>query len=379
MTMRSTKIFVLFAALGVAAWLLPREATAQEGSVSYQQFYDDLSPYGVWVEYPNYGYVWIPNGVSGFSPYATAGHWVLTDDGWTWVSDYPWGWAAFHYGRWDYDNGYGWFWVPGDEWGPAWVSWRRSPGYYGWAPLRPGVSISVTFGGGYHERNESWIFVREGDITRSDISRHYINRDRNVTIINNSTVIINTRRDDAHHVTYITGPERDDVQRATHATVTPVAIRESNQPGQHLSNGTMQLYRPQVQKSNGNGQSPAPSKVTKLNEVKPASEKIAANRQERPRTVNPPEKNQPQPAPNVHSSEAKPTEQQPRTVNPPTKSQRSQPRSAGPSVSKRKAQQPHMVKSPAKSQPPRPRKIAPPQKISRPEPSHPNPPERKEK
>src|SRR5208283_3384943 len=278
-TMRSSKIFVLFAALCTAAWLLPLKATAQQVSVSYQQFYDDLSPYGMWVEYPNYGYVWIPNGVPGFSPYATAGHWVLTDDGWTWVSDYPWGWAAFHYGRWDYDNGYGWFWVPGDEWGPAWVSWRRSPGYYGWAPLRPGVSISVTFGGGYQERNESWIFVRDRDITRSDVSQHYINRNRNVTIINNSTVIVNTRKDDGRNVTYVTGPDRSDVQKVTHTSVKVVAIRETNQPGQHLSNGAMQIYRPQVQRSGGNGQNPAPSKVTKLSDVKPVSEKITVNRQ----------------------------------------------------------------------------------------------------
>ena len=110
--MRSSKILVLFASLSAAVWFVPCKTSAQEGSVSYQRFYDDLSPYGAWVEYPNYGYVWIPNAISGFSPYATGGHWVLTDEGWTWDSDYPWGWAAFHYGRWDYDNAYGWFWIP---------------------------------------------------------------------------------------------------------------------------------------------------------------------------------------------------------------------------------------------------------------------------
>jgi hypothetical protein len=407
-TMRSSKIFVLFAALFAAAWLLPREATAQDVSVSYQRFYDDLSPYGTWVEYPNYGYVWIPSGVPGFSPYATGGHWVLTDDGWTWDSDYPWGWAAFHYGRWDYDNDYGWFWVPDDEWGPAWVSWRRSPGYYGWAPLRPGISVSVAFGGDYHEQNERWIFVRDRDITRHDVSRHYVNRSRNVTIINNSTVIVNTRRDDKRNVTYISGPDRSDVQKVTHTTVKPVAIRETDQPGRHQNNGELQIYRPKIQKSSGNGQSPAPTKVMKLNEVKPASGKIAGNRQEQPRPVNPPAKIQPQPAPNVHSSESTVTGQQPRTVNPPPKSQPSQPRSVSPSVNKRMAQQPgtvnpppksqpsqprsaspsvnnrhaqqpSMVKSPAKSQPPRPRNVAPPKKTVKPQPSNPNPPERKEK
>jgi len=44
----------------------------------------------------------------------------MTDDGMTWVSDYNWGWAPFHYGRWDYNDSYGWFWIPDNEWGPAW-------------------------------------------------------------------------------------------------------------------------------------------------------------------------------------------------------------------------------------------------------------------
>ena len=47
------------------------------------------------------------------------------------------GWVAFHYGRWINTDAYGWAWVPGNEWGPAWVDWRRSDEYAGWAPLPP--------------------------------------------------------------------------------------------------------------------------------------------------------------------------------------------------------------------------------------------------
>jgi hypothetical protein len=39
--------------------------------VSYQSFYDQLSPYGNWVNYPGYGYVWSPNAGPDFQPYAT--------------------------------------------------------------------------------------------------------------------------------------------------------------------------------------------------------------------------------------------------------------------------------------------------------------------
>jgi len=362
--MRSSKIFVLCAALSAAAWFLPRETMAQEGSVSYQRFYNDLSPYGAWVEYPNYGYVWIPNGIRGFSPYATAGHWVLTDDGWTWYSDYPWGWAAFHYGRWDYDNTYGWFWIPDNEWGPAWVSWRRSPGYYGWAPLRPGISIDVAIGSEYHESNERWVFVRERDFMRPDLGGRYLNRSRNVTIINNSTVIVNTQRDERRNVRYIAGPERGEVQRVTHTTVVPVAIRETAQPGQHLSRGEIGIYRPQVQRSSGSGQTPAPSKVMKLNEVRPSTGKIAATHQEQPRVANPDAGIQSQPVRKSPAPENKAVRQQPRPMNPAITNQSPKPRDMTPPKQRVKAQQ---VRRPA-----------PPNKI-RVQAPRPNPPEQKEK
>ena len=348
--MRSLKIFALLVALNTSAWMIPSAACAQQASMSFQIFYDQLSPYGMWVDYPNYGYVWIPNGDPGFSPYETAGHWVFTDDGWTWVSDYPWGWATFHYGRWDYDNVYGWFWVPDDKWGPAWVSWRSSPGYYGWAPLRPGISASMAFGSGYHEPNQRWIFVRDRDIARSDIGSHYINRTNNATIINSPMVIVNTRKDATRKATYIAGPNRDDVQKVTHTTVNSVTIRETNQPGSHLSNGELQVYRPQVQKTNGNGQAPVPSKVMKLNDVRPASERNAGNQPTQPRTVNPPNKTQPLQAQVVLPSDSKGREQQPRTVSPPNKGQPQQPRAVNLSVSRGKAKQPQNVTAPNKGQ-----------------------------
>ncbi|MHB9013980.1 MAG: DUF6600 domain-containing protein [Ignavibacteriaceae bacterium] len=277
--MRYLKIFALLVTLNLSAWLIPQEAFAQQGDVSYQLFYDQLSPYGMWVNYPQYGYVWIPNVDASFSPYATNGHWIYTDDGWTWISDYPWGWATFHYGRWDYDNVYGWLWVPDNEWGPAWVSWRSSPGYYGWAPLGPGISMSIAFGSNYHVPSERWIFVRDRNFTSPSISRYYINRTKNVTIINHSTIIVNTLRNNNRSSTYIAGPKRTDVQRYSRTPVKSVPIRAINQPGQHLTNNVLQIYRPQVQKMSGNGHKPVPPKVMRLNDVRPLSVRNAANQQ----------------------------------------------------------------------------------------------------
>ena len=128
-------------------------------SVDIGFFYDDLAPYGNWIERPSYGWVWAPRSVStSWRPYQD-GHWVWTDLGWTWVSDEPYGWATYHYGRWYDDPELGWVWVPGDEWGPAWVSWQEGADYIGWAPLPP--SVTLTFGGilSVTLAPESYVFV----------------------------------------------------------------------------------------------------------------------------------------------------------------------------------------------------------------------------
>lgn len=118
-------------------------------SVDLGFFYDDLAPYGNWIERPSYGWVWTPRAVStSWRPYQN-GHWVWSDEGWVWVSDEPYGWATYHYGRWYDDPEIGWAWVPGDDWGPAWVSWQGNDDYVGWAPLPPGVNVSVSYGSGY--------------------------------------------------------------------------------------------------------------------------------------------------------------------------------------------------------------------------------------
>ncbi|MFA5463644.1 MAG: DUF6600 domain-containing protein [Dysgonamonadaceae bacterium] len=87
--------------------------------ISFQTFYNELSPYGDWVEDYDYGYLWVPHVHRNFHPYATDGYWTMTNYGNTWVSNYSWGWAPFHYGRWLYDDYLGWAWVPGYEWAPA--------------------------------------------------------------------------------------------------------------------------------------------------------------------------------------------------------------------------------------------------------------------
>src|SRR5262245_16925689 len=129
---------------------------------AYQGFEDTLAPYGNWIDDGRYGRVWVPAVAivgNDFTPYMTAGYFVLTEYGWTWVSEYAWGWAPFHYGRWIVVAGYGWCWVPGTFWGPAWVTWRWGDGYVGWAPSPPrGVTLSMNFA------TSGWRFVPSADL-----------------------------------------------------------------------------------------------------------------------------------------------------------------------------------------------------------------------
>jgi hypothetical protein len=250
--------------------------SAQQGYVSTQVFYDELGPYGQWIDNPNYGYVWIPEVNQDFSPYSTSGYWAMTEYGWTWVSDYSWGWAPFHYGRWDFDNSYGWFWVPGNEWGPSWVNWRSGNGYYGWSPMRPGSNINMSFGNDYRD-SDHWYFVRERGFGRQDMHRYYANTRDNNTIFMNSTVINNTYIDQRRNTTYISGPSRNDVQQVTGRRISNVPIRDYDRPGQLMDNSQMRIYRPQIQNTGVRLQQPSPSRITNINDVVPASERNTTN------------------------------------------------------------------------------------------------------
>ncbi len=140
------------------------------GAVSNDVFYTTLSPYGEWVSVGSYGRVWRPSPAvvgAGFRPYGPGGHWVHTDYGWSYESDWEWGWAPFHYGRWYLDQGYGWVWIPGSAWAPAWVSWRYGGGYVGWAPLPPAGSAIVI-----ETHHPYWCFVETRYLLVRDVY-HY--------------------------------------------------------------------------------------------------------------------------------------------------------------------------------------------------------------
>jgi hypothetical protein len=164
------------------------EDEAYQGDVAdVRVFYEPLAPYGRWTTVPEYGYVWIPAGTpAGWRPYME-GRWVYTSYGWTWVAEQPWGWAPFHYGRWAFVNYYGWVWIPGTVWGPAWVVWRSSPGWIGWAPLPPHVVFQSDVGlsGVYaeHDLDPGWFcFVEERWLIAPRVLTYIASPTRNVVL-----------------------------------------------------------------------------------------------------------------------------------------------------------------------------------------------------
>ncbi len=252
-------------------------------TVSYQTFYNELSPYGQWISTPEYGYVWIPSAGTNFQPYGTNGHWVLTDIGWTWVSDYNWGWCAFHYGRWAFDGAFGWYWIPGYEWAPAWVNWRRCDGYYGWCPLGPNYVE-----GGYESYScppERYVFVRSAYITNVNVYNYYEPRTTYTTYYNRSTVVSNTYYDNSTHNTYYGGPQRAEVEKSGGVQVRPVALVQSNTPERGGVNGNqVSIYRPAVQQpTKDEVQRPAPPKVFQKTEVTPVTQRTVLTQPNQPR------------------------------------------------------------------------------------------------
>ena len=216
------------------------------GEVSFGVFYNALAPYGRWMNHREFGLVWMPNVGKNFHPYLTDGYWVMTHYGNTWVSDFEWGWAPFHYGRWYYDDIYGWAWIPGYEWAPAWVVWRNGGGFYGWAPLGPRVQLSV------HIQLPSfyWVFLPAKYLYHPHVHKYY--KPYTPAIYNRTTIINHIHIHNNNK--YYSGPAPRDYRKETGYNVKIHRVTNASRPGRStVSNRSVSLYRPEISKNNNNG------------------------------------------------------------------------------------------------------------------------------
>ena len=169
---------------------------SESNAENYNVFYSKLSSdEGNWVEAGNYGYCFRPRVSRDWRPYQD-GHWVWTDRGWYWDSNERFAWATYHYGRWADITGTGWCWVPGNQWAPAWVSWRQSDEDVGWAPLPPeadysGNGISSWSDSYYDIGPAAYAFISYSHWHEPSYARYFESPGRNVQIFNQTRNVTN--------------------------------------------------------------------------------------------------------------------------------------------------------------------------------------------
>src|ERR1700722_15987125 len=231
-------------------------------------FYDSLAPYGAWVYVPGAGLCWQPTVYvvdHTWRPYSDRGRWAYTDCGWYWQSDYSWGWAAFHYGRWFRDPARGWVWAPNRLWGPAWVSWRQSADYCGWAPLPPAakfvagigfrvgnnvVAAKYEFGLTAHR----YIFIPIERMTDAAPARYSLLPAQGAGLMQQTTVINNFKVENNRVVNHGVDPQR--VTEVAGVEVRQAEIRDlprttdGKMPSDRMGrqDGKLVIYRPQLPK-----------------------------------------------------------------------------------------------------------------------------------
>ncbi|MBI5070678.1 MAG: hypothetical protein HZB56_20840 [Deltaproteobacteria bacterium] len=233
--------------------------SAPGAAVTVDTFQEPLASQGDWVSVNTYGRVWRPRVAEGWRPYYY-GRWEWTSEGWLWVSDEPFGWATYHYGRWTQDPYYGWVWIPGTQWAPAWVTWRYSPEYIGWAPLGPGFSVYVT---SYPAVYPWWTFVPCGSFVGFPVQRHAYAPAHVPRIWRDTRPAPPRARAFGHAAPAWGGPARGFVETRIGRPVNPVRVMPVSSPGAVRGEGrpgVVPVYRPEARPHHSGGQASVPGR-----------------------------------------------------------------------------------------------------------------------
>lgn len=224
-------------------------------------FYEDLQPYGRWVDYPPYGWAWTPYGMDPFWRPYTNGRWAYTDYGWTWLSDHDWGWAPFHYGRWVDDPFLGWVWIPDTVWGPAWVGWCSDDDWIGWAPLPPDARWDRDDGIRVRTKpvRYDWSFVPRNRFLDRRVGDQVVPAARNETILRRTRPLSSIKMRGGRPVNL--GPDVSGVERATGTPVERLEVRDrprGSAGAAGLRAGVVPMYRPRISGDPRRAQPPEP-------------------------------------------------------------------------------------------------------------------------
>ena len=77
-----------------------------------------------------------------------------------------------------------------------------------------------------------------------DWHNYYVDASRNVTIINNTTIINNYSGTNSSRYAYAPGPDPNEVRRESGNNFTQVQLREANTPGERISGSQYMIYQP---------------------------------------------------------------------------------------------------------------------------------------
>lgn len=166
-----------------------------EGAYAAEQNYlnpgtigaEDLTAYGSWDNDADYGAVWYPTTIDvGWQPYRN-GHWAYVGPwGWTWIGAEPWGFAPYHYGRW---NRFGnrWGWIPGPPvvrpvYSPALVAFVGGGGF--------GAGVTAWFPLGPREVYQPWYQASPRYVNRVNVSNIYSRDSNQVRSIYNQRSVV---------------------------------------------------------------------------------------------------------------------------------------------------------------------------------------------
>jgi hypothetical protein len=224
--MKKLSITTLFLAALVTSFSAQPARAQVQINISIGGFYDELEPYGRWVDC-RYGDCWVPGRVSRhWQPYSN-GEWVYTEYGWTWVSYDPWGDDPYHYGTWVYTDRYGWAWIPGTVWAPAWVTWSYSDDYVGWAPLPPSIAFGASgyYGRPVVMRSTQYVFVPMNRFVGTNVASVRVSPQQSATIFQQTTPV--TRFGVSGGIVRNTAIPVETIQRATRMPIQTRSIRDA--------------------------------------------------------------------------------------------------------------------------------------------------------
>lgn len=221
-------------------------------TVSFQSFYDVLSPMGEWIQITKEDidedlsngegqsfssladdellFIWKPSADDNWKPFVN-GKWEYTDHGWLWVSSDKWGNSTYNYGRWWNSPKYGWVWLPGYTWAPGWVTWKVTNDHIGWAPLSPKAKWKSETGitdknYKYKNSDNDWVFVSDNNFAEEISRSNVVSTEQNSTLVKSASDIIDIRVEDDKILNK--GPDVNEMEKRTGKKFTRKNIRFSN-------------------------------------------------------------------------------------------------------------------------------------------------------